>query len=171
MKAIFTTRQDMLGEVISWIDGGPYNHCGIYDEAVDCNGGFIIEANPFEGVRKRLLGPVLNSVEGFAILDLPLPEEELALAWLRTQVGKKYDWLGLTGILFGADWMREDRWVCSPLTLTTFIQAGATLDGGGPPGFNPVMGVRDTYLTLIQLGAKVTSSVMPKQGLPLQLKQ
>lgn len=171
MKAIFTIRQDMLGRVISWADGGPYNHCGIYDEAVDNRGGFIIEANPFEGVRKRLLGPVLSEVEGFAILDLTLPEEGLAMAWLRAQIGKRYDWLGLTGIMFGTDWTRDNRWVCAPLTMTSFIQGGATLDGGGPPGFHPVMGVREAYRMLIQLGATVTSSVLPKSMLLPTLRQ
>jgi hypothetical protein len=171
MKAIFTIRQDLLGDVISWVDGGPYNHCGVYDNAVDNRGGFIIEATPFEGVRRRLLGPVLGSVAGFAIVDLPLPEEEQAMAWLRAQVGKGYDWMGLAGILFGTDWMRDNRWVCSPLTIMTFMQAGATLDGGGPPGFNYVMGVRQAYDTLQNLGAKVTSLSSPISKPPRLPKQ
>lgn len=171
MKAIFTIRQDTLGTIISWADGSPYNHCGIYDNAVDNRGGFIIEASPFEGVRRRVLGPILSSVEGFAILDLSLPNEEEAMTWLRTQVGKKYDWVGLAGILFGADWMQGNRWVCSPLTMMTFMQAGATLDGGGLPGFSYVMGVKRAFETLQNLGAKVTLSSSPRLAPPLQRRQ
>lgn len=158
MKAIFTTRQDTLGNIITLVDGGPYNHCGIYDDATDNRGGYIIEANPFEGVRRRLLGPVLSSTSGFAIMDLAVPQEQYAMAWLRQQVGRKYDWLGLMGIVFGTDWLREDRWVCSPLTMMTFVQAGVSLDGGSQPGFNYVMGVSEAFDTLVYLGAKVTSS-------------
>lgn len=159
MKAIFTIRQDFLGDVIVRLDGGPYNHCGIYDEAGTGGRGFIIEAIPFEGVRKRPVESVLSSAAGVGILDLQMPDEEYALKWLRQQVGRKYDLLGLLGIALGADWLRDDRWVCSPLTMMTFIQAGASLDGGPQPGFNYVMGVSDAYKTLISLGARTISSI------------
>jgi hypothetical protein len=171
MKAIFTVRSDLVGRAITLIDGGYYNHCGIYDPAVDNRGGYIIEANPFEGVRRRLLGPILSESIGFAILELAMPREEMALEWLHQQVGLSYDWLGLLGLAFGVDWTHGDKWVCAPLTLMTFIQAGATLDGGPQPRFDYVAGVREAYEILEKLGAKITTSYHPRQGLPLLPRQ
>jgi len=162
MKAIFTVRSDLLGRVITHIDGGHYNHCGVYDPGYDCRGGFIIEANPFEGVRRRLLGPILSEASGFAILDLQVPDENQGMDWLHRQLGLKYDWLGLLGIALKEDWLREGKWVCSPLTLLTFIQAGASLDGSPQPRFDYAVGVRQAYETLIKLGARVTSSCSTK---------
>lgn len=157
MKAVFTVRSDWLGKTITKIDKGPYNHCGIYEPGYDSRGGFIIEANPFEGVRRIPLGPILSSVCGFAIVELSgLPQEDLAMDWLKRQVGKNYDWRGLAGIAFGADWTTEDKWICSALTMMTFIQAGATVDGGAQPGFGYAVGVREAFETLEKLGAKVT---------------
>lgn len=169
MKAVFTARSDWLGKTITRIDKGPYNHCGVYEPGHDSRGGFIIEANPFEGVRRIPLGPVLSEVQGFAIVELKdLPETELALTWLKQQVGKKYDWRGLAGIAFGADWTSESKWICSALTMMTFIQAGATLDGGGPPGFRYAVGVREAFELLVQMGGVVTQ--VPRQQTSPELR-
>ena len=171
MKAIFTIRPGVLGGIITHLDKGQYNHCGIYEPATDGRGSSIIEANPFEGVRKRFLGPVLNSGVGFSILELGLPNEEDAMKWLRQQVGKKYDWRGLIGVSVGADWSHEEKWFCTALTLMTFIQAGATLDGSAQPQFDYVVGVRDAYDTLVKLGAAVVTSYDPKSVPHQQLKR
>lgn len=162
MKAVFTVRKDWVGRTITCIDKGPFNHCGIYEPGHDSRGGFIIEANPFEGVRRRPLGPILSDVSGFAIVELSnLPQEELAFEWLKKQVGRKYDWIGLLGIAFGADWMQDGKWVCAPLTLMTFIMAGASLDGSPQPRFEYAVGVRDAFDTLQDLGGLVTTLMLP----------
>lgn len=162
MKAVFTIRNDWVGRTITCIDKGPFNHCGIYEPAHDSTGGFIIEAMPFKGVRKKPLGPLLDEVEGFAIVELKdLPQEYIAKAWLDQQIGRRYDWRGLLGIAFGANWTNEEKWVCAPLTLMTFIMAGASLSNGPQPGFDYAVGVREAFDVIQNLGGVITKLKLP----------
>jgi uncharacterized protein YycO len=74
-----------------------------------------------------------------------LPNEDKALLFALSQVGKKYDFTGLLGIVFQKrSWMDPDKWWCSELS-----EAQCT-EGGNPafiPEANSIL-PRDSFIVL-----------------------
>ena len=48
-------------------------------------------------------------------VDLTPEQEAAAWAFLRNQIGKRYDFTAIIGFLFRRDWQRDGAWFCSEL--------------------------------------------------------
>lgn len=88
--------------------------------------GVMISCSPREGdVRAK---KHIKSDAHWDYLDLSGLDEETARAFADTQVGKKYDWLGVAGFVIGVR-ENEKRWFCSELS-TRVLQIGGCIKLG-----------------------------------------
>lgn len=90
----------------------------------------------------KLLGARSDNVGGGdGVLERPNPYEDVAAvvyfdipctaqqgmafyAFLRNQLGKRYDHMAIFGFLFNRNWRDEDAWICSELQAAALEAAG-----------------------------------------------
>ena len=116
----------------------PWSHCAVVD------GGMVIEAAAFHGVRERPLRDFMGDATKAAMLELP-GDQEAVIAAARSQIGKPYDWQGVAGIGFRRRWQDDDAWFCSELVAWAFEAGGRPLFRSQPWRVTP----RDLYLPRI----------------------
>lgn len=123
MELLFTKARGLAGLGIRAFEGGTANHVAILDAA----SGVVIEATFLEGVHRVDYDWFLVHNHVVQSVNVHLPDEETALQFAQSQVGKKYDWTALVGFLMWRDWSDTDRWYCSELAMATLLAGGLTL--------------------------------------------
>lgn len=108
MKVIFSSSPKVGSFILRTLLFSEWSHCGV---VVD---NFVIEATLEKGVVKTPLSEFKHDRK-WAIVEFPVPNEQVAIEELYKQIGSKYDWLGLFGIPFIRNWQKENRWFCSEL--------------------------------------------------------
>jgi len=53
-----------------------------------------------------------------------VPEPLQAVAFLESQLGKKYDWMALVALPFGRNWQSPFKWFCSELVAKALVMTG-----------------------------------------------
>jgi len=92
--------------------------------------GTVLEA-VFPRVREvPLIQYLAEQGETWAV-DRPCADPVAALAWGRSQIGKRYDLLALVGVAVHRDWHRDDRWFCSEFMAAMFEKGGSPLFRAG----------------------------------------
>jgi uncharacterized protein YycO len=119
-----------------------WSHCALVD------GDHAIEAAAGVGVRRRSLQALLQEASEFAFVRVPCADPAAVIAAATTQLGKRYDWLGLLGIGLRRRWQRDDAWFCSELVAWAFEAAGHPLVRVRAWRITP----RDLYLPLWRPG-------------------
>jgi hypothetical protein len=110
MKVIFGRNNLPFSWLIRVFTWSRWSHCGVIV------GGDVIEATATKGVVITPLAEFVaryrdHHVAHHAVIDTDFSGHGRALA----EVGKKYDFLAIVGILFRAGWSNERRWFCSEL--------------------------------------------------------
>jgi len=112
-----------------WQWGFPYTHIAYCLDIADCNDPVVIEAW-WNGVRKGWFSEVHTPGTEFSVysVDVSPSQKEKIESFLKEQIGKPYDWLGILGFpLRSRKLERKNRWFCSELVFTAFKQAGVEL--------------------------------------------
>ena len=105
----------------TWSD---WSHC-----AVLTPDDTVIESVWPSGVREIPFDEWKQHKIAWAFKKRNVPNPDKSLEFLRSQVGKKYDTLGVIGISLSRDWRAPDEWYCSELNETAFALGGlATFD-------------------------------------------
>lgn len=126
IKVLFTRRKSIFSWLIRWalprsrFSLGECSHCLV----VDC--GYAIEAKMFYGVKKTPIDQVVNNSIVVKEVDYEVEDVNAGISWLRFQVGKSYDWLGVFGLVWNQDrdWQDESNWFCFELAAATLHHAG-----------------------------------------------
>lgn len=113
MKVLFCTSNNISSRLIRWVTWSSWSHVAIID------GDEVIEA-VWPRVRVAPLADVLNSHTNYTVVNIPCPDEEAAISWALSQVGKPYDLFGMLGLGFNRDWQDDSKWWCSE-----FVTGGA----------------------------------------------
>ena len=112
-----------------WQWGFPYTHIAYCFDLSDPTDPTVVEAW-WGGVRKGWFSEVHTPGTEFAVYSVKVSEaqKELIEIFLKDQLGKKYDWLGILGFPL-RNWRleRKTRWFCSELVFTAFQRAGVEL--------------------------------------------
>lgn len=99
-----------------------YSHCEVIKKEAD--GSYLMysaSSRNNDGVRVKKHSYNEASWEYISVPDL---NEELAIKFIKTQVGKKYDWMGIFGFVSPlAD--HESKWFCSEIVLRALQIAGS----------------------------------------------
>lgn len=98
-----------------------WSHCALID-GID-----VIEATAFNGVRRRPLAKLLWESSEFTIVRIPTQDPDAVLRAAASQIGRRYDWLGLLGIGLRRKWQSDSAWFCSELIAWAFEAAGQPL--------------------------------------------
>jgi hypothetical protein len=102
----------------------------------------------------------LQGVVRYQDMIVPVPDVDALFAFLRAQVGSRYDFAGALGIplLYSTDWQDWSRWWCSELVF-------AALGAGGVWLLDPAEVTRVTPNDLHQCNfMKLSHTVPPAAG-------
>lgn len=130
MRFVFTRSPRGLRSIgsraIQAFEGGEAGHVGML--VTDADGSrFVIDASSQGGVRVMPEHLWLAGYEVVDTIDVPLPDEAAAAAFLAAQVGKPYDWAAIVGFVGLRDWQNPSRWYCSELGAAAMLAGGLTL--------------------------------------------
>ena len=117
-----------------------YSHIG-----VQIPGGFVIEAWQGTGVR-QIPDPLYGHSKGTEVDSYRIAydfDEERVERFLRSQIGKKYDYSSVFRFVTRRDAVANDKIFCSELAELAFIAGGLPLLNGNPSHHSP----RDTLLS------------------------
>ena len=120
VKIIFLNNKGIiipkLIELITW---SGYDHCEII-----CSDGInSISALEFHGVIKRPLSKVKDKAKDWVVVEYPANITKTE-AFLNTQIGRSYDYLGAIGLGFHADWDTKKNWWCSEIDYVGLVKGG-----------------------------------------------
>lgn len=77
------------------------------------------------GVRKMTYQEFINIYHNVEELDLSIKDEKAGREFAEKQLGKKYDWTAILGIVFQSRyWEKDDRWFCSELAEAIILACG-----------------------------------------------
>lgn len=142
MKIIFNRNKSFASFLIRLLTASRWHHCGVcFDDRA------VYEASGIHGVRVTTLDEFKSRGE-YQIVDINLPDEQSAFLWVRSQLGKKYDWSGIFSIIFQRkNWQKEDKWYCSEFAAKASEIGGLKLIRDGVNGVTPrdlwVQNIRD----------------------------
>lgn len=99
------------------------SHCLVVD------GDFATEAHLLHGVRRVPLAEALKGLTIVRTVDYEVLDAEAGLSFLRSQVGKRYDYKGACGLGLAPDrnWQDPEDWFCFELAAAGLAAAGRTL--------------------------------------------
>lgn len=117
MKLLFCRSNTIGSRLIRLVTWSDWSHVAIVD------GDEVIEAI-WPRVRVAKLADVIVSHTELRIEDYPTPRDGEIVAAARSQIGKRYDLLGMLGIGLHRDWQDDDAWWCSELPAWACAQAG-----------------------------------------------
>lgn len=109
MKLIFVRNNKPFSWLIRVFTWSRWSHVGIVD------GDNVIEATATHGVVITPLHDFVARYNDHSFADVVVEYEEAALERAYCEVGKKYDFTAIVGILFRSGWNDDDSWFCSEL--------------------------------------------------------
>jgi len=67
------------------------------------------------GVRRRPVLELVGEVSAFEVVEVPLPMEDAGMDFIRSQLGKPYDWTAIVGFILRENWADPAKWFCNEL--------------------------------------------------------
>jgi uncharacterized protein YycO len=124
MRILAYQGKSIISKLIKLQTRSPYSHV-----AVQLDDETVIETWGLVGVRhvaspKEAHNPN-TMIHAFEVI--PEYDQELVLKFLKSQLGKKYDYRAIVRFLTRRDSPLDNRWFCSELVLTAFRKAGVDL--------------------------------------------
>ena len=119
MQLLFTRRRHLGSWLIRFVTWSEYSHVDIilHDQS-------LIGAIAPNGVVKHSMDKRLSMASKALIMELPVNSFQDAKAYALSQLGKKYDWLGVIGIGLHRNWQEEDKWSCAELVAKVLSEGG-----------------------------------------------
>lgn len=122
MRLLFCNSDKIGSWIIRKLTFSKWSHV-----AVCINDTEVIEA-VWPKVRQTTIHHVIDTHKEYKFAFIHVPHEEKAITFLKNQLGKRYDWRALFGILTpNRDWSREDEWDCAELAASS-INRGSAYD-------------------------------------------
>jgi hypothetical protein len=144
-QLLFTSESGPVSSVIKTLTWSDFSHVDLVF------GDVLIGAVPFRGVVEDTLFERIAAATQIAVYDIPGLDDEVALSFAKSQLGKPYDWAGAIGVGLHRDWQDPERWFCSEFVEWVCTQSGHPLLAGNFRRITP----RDLTLSpLIQIAEK-----------------
>lgn len=119
MKAIFCSKPGIASWLIRVACWSRWSHVAIIEDDEH-----VIHSTFWGGgVHRTTIWQMLGDYTEIEFTDIPVPDEVAAMAFLRDQLGKPYDWTAIVGMVMRRDWAEVDSWFCSEL-LEACLRAG-----------------------------------------------
>ncbi|MFN4115636.1 MAG: hypothetical protein ACK4F7_03940 [Inhella sp.] len=121
LPVVFGRRTSLPSWLTRMLTGGArWSHCGVLDVAR----GVVIEALWFRGVVETPLAIWMLRYPSWERVDITCPDAPAAMAFVRAQVGKGYDYLAVLGVPWRSAWDDPRRWYCSELVEAALATGG-----------------------------------------------
>ena len=122
LEVIFTRNHLPASYLIRIFDFGSYSHAAVID------GKMIIEsAFSRGGVKEDTLENLKKRSSAWYICKYPVKDRDKAIAAIRSQIGKPYDFTALFGIMVvNRNFQEPDSWFCSELIVYGLEEGGTT---------------------------------------------
>lgn len=107
----------------SWLIGYGTHGWAAHVDAVLPDGS-LLGSMPWGGVKIR---PATHTKwRQTMVVRLPTSKKKADefYAWLHEQIGRSYDFVGITSFVFGRDWRSDHRWFCSELIAAGLERCG-----------------------------------------------
>lgn len=130
MKGItlqFSTTSSLLSRLVRLATWSTYSHVDYVifdDELTKTKEGYSLLGAQGDGVKIRPANYEHFTCYERVILTVTDEQYDKFIAFLTVQIGKKYDYTALFGILFHRDWQETDSWFCSELQAAALVYAG-----------------------------------------------
>lgn len=108
-KIVFAASNKPFAILIKLFTLSHWSHCGIID------GSFVIDTTLSTGVRRIPFGEWKQHYDHYVIVEMPIEDKSMRLHWARSQVGKKYDPLGILSLALRKNFSDRDSYFCSEL--------------------------------------------------------
>lgn len=108
-KIVFAASNSLFSFFIKLFTLSHWSHCGILD------GNFVIDSEIGKGVRKTSFGKWKQKYDHYVIVEIPIEDKNMRLHWARSQVGKKYNRLGILSFIIRKNISEKDKLFCSEL--------------------------------------------------------
>ena len=102
-----------MSSVVRWFTRSPYSHA-----AVEIMDGIVIESWQGRGVQQVHLKD-RKTIDEYEV-EVTDEQLEKILAFLRSKIGKSYDYWGIVGFVIRLPLGTKDRWFCSELVFAAF---------------------------------------------------
>ena len=125
MKFLFCQAPGLAGKLIRLFDRGVYNHVAVVVSDTE-----VIEATYVHGVRKRGLGSLMRDRPIHLLVELPMKDEQAAIAFATSKLGGKYDWKALASLAIrrvfntAPHWEDKNAYFCDELVLLSAVAGG-----------------------------------------------
>lgn len=120
IRVIFTKSPTFWSRVIRLFTMSRYSHAAIVLPEND-----VIDTDHPQGVTMRKLDDLLTESSAYEIIKVPVKNPKAAYDFLRSQIGKPYDYGGVFSFIVKRNWQDPDKWFCSELVTQALIQAKA----------------------------------------------
>lgn len=116
VRAIFCRSRNRLSSLaLRTVMWSSWSHVATLVPGPDGRTDRVIDATFLHGVTQRPLADVIASSSAYSFREWAVPDAEAGYTFLRAQLGKPYDTLGVAGIGLHREWQRDDAWFCSEL--------------------------------------------------------
>ena len=127
MQITFHRSNSIISKVIRYVTRGKYSHV-----AVILNDGSVIDARPFQGVKRHRNINCCNKGDTVEIYDVKLTpnQEKIIEQFLIKQICKKYDYFSVFNFTLHATEKNrklKGKWFCGELTFSAFKKAKCNL--------------------------------------------
>jgi hypothetical protein len=147
MKILVLDSRNSIGAwLIKLFTFSKWNHTAVmFEDSENFQNNTVIDVTGFSGVRAMHFSEYKKLYPRMEIIDANVPDEEAGKRFALAQIGKKYDWGAIVGIIFQRrDWEQATKWFCSELTEAIRIQAGRRVFRSDISGVLP----RETYAVI-----------------------
>lgn len=120
------SRNSIGGWLIKLFTFSKWNHVAVMFEDTDrLDSNSVVDVTAAAGTRLMSYYNFKQVYPRHVVVDVAVPDEKAGYDFAVAQVGKKYDWSGIFGIIFqNRKWEDDDKWFCAELVEATCIAAG-----------------------------------------------
>jgi uncharacterized protein YycO len=111
----------MSGWLIRLFTFSQWNHVAIQV------GGVVFDATGRYGVRTWSAHDFKSHYDRVESIGVEI-DEQATTAFLKSQLGKPYDFMALVAMPFRSDWQSRDKWFCSELVTAALKAGGCKFD-------------------------------------------
>lgn len=117
MALVFCSSDTWVSRIIRFFTRSEFSHV----EFLDLETGLVYGSVPGEGVRISTIEKLSSESTKIKICNINKPYDRLqVIDRISSQVGKKYDWVAILGIVIRDPIQDPTRWICSELICWAF---------------------------------------------------
>ena len=121
MRIIYCTSNGFISALIRFFTFSKWSHV-----AIEYN-GVVIDSTSVGGVAESSLKRFMATHKSIHMEELTGVDEEAVWRFLKSQVGKKYDFRAIFAFPFRESWDEDDQWFCTEILAAAIIKGGRKL--------------------------------------------